>query len=182
MPTTIPHSLQPLIEYLDGLSERASVEKLHELLSATEVSLGDLKPWLRFGTDNYRRNLIAGGQWFHLLAICWRSGQRSPIHDHAHSTCGLKIIEGVCSETKFERSPCGQMIATQTRHCDQGHVCATQDSDVHQISNVQAEGQDLITLHIYSPPLLSMATYSITSSEIGQYTPVNYEYEGGAGI
>lgn len=182
MPTTIPDVLQPLVEYLDGLTERASLDKLEALLNGADVSLDDLQPWVRFGQDNYRRNLIAGGDWFHLLAICWRSGQRSPIHDHAESTCGLKIIEGVCSETRFERSPCGQMIATQTRHCEQGHVCASQDADVHQISNVQAEGQDLVTLHIYSPPLLSMATYSITSTEIGQYTPVNFEYEDGAGI
>ena len=178
----VPNALKELLEYLEGLTERASMEKLGELLSALNVSRDDLEAFVNFGDLTYRRNLIAETDWFELLCICWKSGQRSPIHNHEGSTCGLRIIEGTATETIFDRTPSGQYKAIRSMDFSQDLVCTSQDSDVHQVSNLQAAGSNLITLHIYSPPLRTMETYSLLG-EVNEYRPTNFmSCEYGDGI
>jgi len=174
--------LNELVEYLDGLTQRAPVEVLDRRLRALNITVDDLADYARFNEANYRRNLVRGGQWYHLLVLCWRSGQRSPIHNHAQSTCGLKILKGVATETKFEMTPCSLVKAVSSRDLHNGEICASQDADIHQVSNLQAEGNDLVTLHIYSPPLVRMKTYSLTDRAVGDYVPVINEHCFGSGI
>lgn len=175
MAVALPNSLADLVTYLDGLDQRASVEDLGKLLGDLDASLADLQAYSIFGDDCYRRNLIKEGQWYELLCICWRSGQRSPIHNHAGSTCGLKIMQGVCTETVFDETPSGQIKAVSSTDCSKGHVCCSQDEDIHQVSNLQAAGENLMTVHIYSPPLRAMDRFSLFSEERQLYVPQNAE-------
>ena len=39
-----------------------------------------------------------------------------------------------------------------------GFVAASSDRDVHRVSNL--DGEDLVTLHVYSPPLAETGTYT----------------------
>jgi hypothetical protein len=39
---------------------------------------------------------------------------------------------------------------------------------LHQVSNLQPGPADLVTLHVYSPPLFRMGTYSITDQTRGE--------------
>ena len=178
----VPAAIQGLYDYLEGLTDRASIESLRTQLARMDVSMDDLREYAIFDEGEYRRNLVVSGEWFEILVICWRSGQRSPIHDHAHSTCGVRVLEGVATETIFDHSPCGQVLARSSSDLAAGGVCASQDTDTHQISNLQPAGQDLVTLHIYSPPLRSMACFSITGEAVGSYVPKNFEYVHGDGI
>ena len=176
-----PPPLRPLIEYLDRLTQRAPIERLHELLEAASVTLDDVRDFVEFAPDHYQRNLVRLGEWYEILVICWLSGHRSPIHNHARSTCGLKVLSGVCSETVFDHAPCGQVVALRTTHQTAGHISATQDGDTHQVSNLQRPGENLVTLHIYSPPLRAMQRFSITGGcEI--WRPPVMELAQGAGI
>ena len=170
---TIPGELTDLITYLDSLSERANVEQLRRLLTENTSTLESLASFVEFGELTYRRNLIKQSAWYELLCICWKSGQRSPIHDHAQSTCGLKIINGVATETVFESTDCGQIKAVSSTDYQVGNVCSSQDADVHQVSNLQGPGNNLVTLHIYSPPIRCMDTYSLTGAEPSIYIPKN---------
>ncbi len=172
----IPSELHDLINYLESLQSRADTQQLEQLLSANKADLSCLAPYMIFGESAYRRNLIKQGQWYELLCICWRSGQRSPIHDHAQSTCGLKIMTGVATETLFEKTDCGQIKAISSTDVGTGFVCSTQDDNIHQISNLQAAGTDLVTLHIYSPAIKCMDTYSLLDSSRSIYVPQNASY------
>ena len=96
--------------------------------------------------------------------------------------CGVRVLEGLATETRFEVSPCGALKATGSFDMDRGEVMVSQDADIHQVSNLQAEGQNLITLHIYAPPLLRMATYSIVDRHVGEFRPVASEQYEGSGI
>jgi cysteine dioxygenase len=177
-----PRKLAPLIEYLDGLSSRASIERLRTALQGTPITVEDLGPFVVFDDGHYRRNLVAIGPWYEILVICWQSGQRSPIHNHAKSTCGLKVLAGVCTETVFERSPCGQVVARHSTELTAGTITASQDSDTHQVSNLQPRGHNLITLHIYSPPLRSMQKFSLLGDQAEEWRPPISEFAEGAGI
>ena len=177
----VPPKLQPLVHYLDGLTQRASIERLQQLLAESQATIDDVRDFVRFEPGHYQRNLVALGPWYEILVICWRSGQRSPIHNHAQSTCGLKVLRGVCSETLFAHSPCGQVVALSTGEKYAGAVCASEDDDTHQVSNLQEKGNDLVTLHIYSPPLRAMKKFSITGGE-SEWRPPVFEFAHGEGI
>jgi cysteine dioxygenase len=113
---------------------------------------------------------VAEGPWYTLLVLCWRSGQRSPIHDHAQSVCAFKVLEGVCSETVFAFSATGQVYPLGTDNRPPGSIVATRDADTHQVSNLQPAPQDLVTLHIYSPPLKAMNRFSISGESLRPFS------------
>lgn len=177
-----PICLEPLVTYFQQLDERATVPELLRHLERMDIQLEDLARYAVFHDSTYRRNLVFECELGEVLLICWKSGQRSPIHNHAGSTCGVKVLKGIGHETLFDITPCGQVVATETRTLNEGEVCASQDADIHQVSNLQAEGDGLITLHIYSPPLRRMDRYSITGGPVDQYTPMNIEHTDGSGI
>jgi len=162
----LPSVLVPLVQYLDALSDRPPLDELGAHLRDTRVTLDDVRDFTIFNPERYRRNLVAEGPWYSLLVLCWRSGQRSPIHDHAHSVCAFKVLTGVCSETVYACSSCGQVYPLHTVDRPADSIVATQDADTHQVSNLQPADCDLVTLHIYSPPLKSMALFSITGETV----------------
>jgi cysteine dioxygenase len=175
-------ALDPLFAYLDGLTGRAEVKDLDRCLKSLSITVDDVANFVRFGEDCYLRNLIKEGEHYHALALCWRSGQRSPIHNHAGSTCGLRVLSGVATETVFVKTPSLLMKATTSVDCNAGEVSTSADSFVHQVSNLQSPGVDLVTLHIYSPPLLKMDTFSLTDSHVGEFRPMVLEHALGSGI
>jgi cysteine dioxygenase len=178
--TTATATLPDLIAYLDGLSGRAPLDELLDLLACVEVDPADLAEHVRFSSQGYTRNLVRAGPWYNLLVLCWKNGQRSPIHDHAGSTCGVRVLSGVLTETAFAFAPHGRVKSVGSRDLTAGAVCGSQDFDLHQVSNLQ-DDDDLVTLHVYSPPLRRMGTYSLTDDTRGQ-EPMFVEWVDAAGI
>lgn len=153
-------ALAPLIEYLDGLtSERAEAGVLQRVLSGLELTIEDLGRFVVFDPEHYCRTLIAEGPQYQILALCWSSGQCSMIHNHAESTCGIFVVQGIATETRYEMTPSGVVRPTTTHDMPQGSVCASVDDDIHQVSNYQGPGEDLVTLHVYSPGMVWADTY-----------------------
>src|SRR5262249_37346554 len=124
--------------------------------------------WVSYSPRSYQRNLVRAGEWYHVWVMCWRNGQRSPIHDHAHSACCVKVLSGTAMVTDFAYAPNGHVYAAGSRQCGPGSGIATCDRDPHQISNLQAANADLVTLHVYVPPLLRMATFSLLDAVRGE--------------
>jgi cysteine dioxygenase len=173
--------LGPLINYLEGLTGRASLGELTAHLADADVTCEDVAEFVRFSEKQYARNLVRAGEWYYLLVLCWRNGQRSPIHDHAGSSCGVRVLRGAMTETVFRFAPNGAVLPMGSRELSAGGVCGSEDSDMHQVSNLQAGSADLVTLHVYSPPLRYMNTYSITGEPRGQ-EPMLVEFCDAAGI
>ncbi|MFI4861260.1 MAG: cysteine dioxygenase [Phycisphaerales bacterium JB063] len=184
MSTTLTHKLTPLLSYLDSLADqRADAQRLAQALGELDgLTLDDLKEYVVFDEHDYRRNLVVEGPMYEVLLLCWKSGQRSPIHDHAHSVCGVKVLRGTLTEVRYRETPCGQVIPKDVRAMQFGGMCASVDHDIHEISNMEAPGQDLVTMHIYSPPLREMAMYDPAKPGARVYRPVNFEFHGGSGI
>jgi cysteine dioxygenase len=179
--TVAAATLPELIAYLDGLSGRAPLDELLELLARTEVDLADLEAHVRFSAKSYTRNLVREGPWYNLLVLCWKNGQRSPIHDHAGSSCAVRVLRGVLTETALVFAPHGRVKAVGSRDLAPGEVMGSQDHDLHQVSNLQDGDAELVTLHVYSPPLRWMGTYSLTDDTRGQ-EPMLVEFCDAAGI
>lgn len=155
--------LAPLIGYLDQLDCRADLSELTRLLSNLDVARCDFAESCVFGHRGYRRNTISSSPWYELLALCWRSGDCTPIHDHRGVSCAFKVIEGEGTEIRFVQTPSGLICPAETHVMRPGYICAAADADIHQVCNMQAPGSDLITLHIYSPPIKTMNTYDFAT-------------------
>jgi cysteine dioxygenase len=174
-------TLNDLFRYLDGLAGRAPLPALLDQLRALQVEPHELAPFSRFSDQTYRRNLVRASDHYNLWVLCWRNGQRSPIHDHRGSSCGVRVLRGTMTESQFVFAANGHVKPTLSRDLDPGSVVGSEDSDMHQVSNLQAGDADLVTLHIYSPPLLFMGTYSLTERGRGE-EPMMVEFYDAAGI
>jgi cysteine dioxygenase len=175
-------SIRELLAELDGYAERIPLDDLVQRISLLDITLDDVRPFVLFGRTTYQRNLMHSGPGYSALILCWRSGHRSPIHDHRGSSCGVKVIHGAATETYFERTPDGYVYATSSRRLVEGQACGSQDDDMHQMSNLERPGQDLVTLHIYSPPLMNMGVYSLLDTAVGEFRDPIVELLDGAGI
>jgi cysteine dioxygenase len=174
-------TLESLFAYLDGLQGRAPLQELTAELADLEIDCGEVADFIRFSDRGYTRNLVRAGPWYNALALCWKNGQRSPIHDHKGSSCGVRVLRGTLTETLFEVTPNGHVKATFSRDLRPGSVIGSEDSDIHQVSNLQPGDADLVTLHVYSPPLLWMGTYSLTDRTRGKEA-MFVEFRDAAGI
>jgi len=166
---------------LDEYQERIPLPVLTAGLKRLSVDLDAVRPYMQFSHERYRRNLMHQGPSYHALILCWRKGQASPIHDHRGSSCAVRVLCGQAVETVYEMTEEGWVFPVRTRQLCSGFMCATQDLDIHQLANGQAEG-DLVTLHIYSPPLLVMGQYSLTDPGRSEFKDEVYAFAEGAGI
>lgn len=176
------HTLTSLLGRFDSFAAPIPLEELTRGLSLLSLSYDEVRERAVFSGETYRRNLIHAGPHYHALLLCWRSGQRSPIHDHTGSACGVRVLKGCATETYFERNEEGLIYASSSRSLHEGEICGSFDSDIHQISNLQTAGKELVTLHIYSPPLLQMNTYSLTDTHVRSFVEPIYGFMDGAGI
>jgi cysteine dioxygenase len=174
-------SLPDLLDWLDRLQEPAPLANLRNRLERLRLERSDFATFLRFSEKTYARNLVRSGPWYSMLVLCWRNGQRSPIHDHRGSACAVRVLDGTMTESFFVFAPNGHVKPMLSRDVERDKVVASEDMDVHQVSNLQAGLQDLITLHIYSPPLLVMGTYNLTDDRRGEEAML-LEFQDAAGI
>ncbi len=165
--------LAGLVEYLDSLARRVDLGVLEKLLRDVQITRKDIEPSCVFGARAYRRNTISSSAWYELLALCWRSGHCTPIHDHKGVSCAFRVIEGVGTEIRFNMTESGLVCPVATNLMAPGYVCAAMDEDIHQVANMQAPGTVLITLHIYSPPIKKMNTYCFATADAAE-TPEQY--------
>jgi cysteine dioxygenase len=174
-------TLADLFDYLEHLEDRAPLQRLLAELANLDADWPQIAPFVQYSERTYRRNLVRAGTWYNVLVLCWKNGQRSPIHDHRGSSCAVRVLEGTMTETLFEFAANGHVKATFSRDVEPGQVVGSEDSDMHQVSNLQAGAASLVTLHVYSPPLLVMGTYSLSDRLRGE-EPMFLEFCDAAGI
>jgi cysteine dioxygenase len=174
---TMSTKLDTLVRYLQSLRGPAEPTELSSVLKKIGLTCEDVAEHIRFADAQYQRNLVRAGRWYHLWVLCWKNGQRSPIHDHRGSGCVVQVLRGSLTQTNCEFAPNGHVKAVSSEDFSAGTFLISYDADTHQISNLQAGDADLVTLHVYSPPLLRMGTYSLTDR-----SRVETDFAGGEGI
>lgn len=151
--STLCPKLTPLCSYLDSLQARMDLNILEQVLLENQISIDDVTNACVFDEQRYQRNKIGTSAWYDLLVICWRPGQATAIHDHTDSSCGFKILTGTATEVVYEKAESSEFVRPVRKSAyAAGELCLAQDLDIHKISNDSAT-EDLVTLHIYSPPL-----------------------------
>ena len=163
----------------DALSARTSIPSLPELnklMERTKISSDELRPYLGFKTGNYSRHRVMKNEFLEMLVLCWKPGQRTPIHDHNGSHGAVFVHEGILWETTFNYDPEDGLGYKAHHELRTGGLTGSELPDIHQIGNPDVSGQDLITIHIYAPPLGVLKTYKLGSSTIDLYTPADPDF------
>ena len=177
-----PHegSLGAMVQELGNLNGVPTLDQLDALLEKVQLTPEDLRPYRSFKAGNYARHRVFRNQHVELLVLCWRPGQRTPIHDHNGSHGAVRVCEGVMWETIFEQDAESKLRYKTARQWTTGGVTGAEVPDIHQLGNPDVSGQDMVTLHLYAPPLGVLNTYKVGSAEVGRYSVD--QFIDGAGI
>jgi cysteine dioxygenase len=169
-------SFKDLAEALLALKSVPSLPELGELIERTAISPNELQPYLGFKAGNYCRHRVMRNDFVEMLVLCWKPGQRTPIHDHNGSHGAVFVQEGILWETTFEYDAETGLAYKAHRELRAGGLTGSELPDIHQIGNPDVSGEDLITIHIYGPPLGVLKTYKLGSSTIDLYTPADPDF------
>ena len=162
-------SFRSLAERLCALTEAPAFAELSDWLSRVTVTPDDLRPYRSFKPGTYSRHRVVRSPFAELLVLCWKPGQRTPIHDHNGSYGAVRVLEGVMWETVFALGEGDRGLAYERgREWLPGLVTGADIPDIHQLGNPDVSGRDLVTLHLYAPPLTSLNIY-----RVGQRDSVN---------
>ncbi|HEX8889086.1 MAG TPA: cysteine dioxygenase family protein [Pyrinomonadaceae bacterium] len=173
-------SFRLLIESLSALSTAPTLAEVNDWMNRVQTTADDLRPFRFFKQGTYARHRVFRNDFAELLVLCWKPGQRTPIHDHNGSYGAVRVCEGVMWETVFALNDERELYYKSGREWHAGEATTADVPDIHQIGNPEVSGQELVTLHLYAPPLGVLNTYKVGSSEVGCYSP--NEFMDGAGI
>jgi len=140
-----------MIEGPAGIERPYTADELLEMARGVDLAAFDCAAQRSFIDARYARNTIFENEHFELVLICWKPGQASAIHDHGESLCLYLVIEGEFEERLFELGADGEPRQTGARTWKTGDITLATGPDVHQLVN--AGPDNLITVHVYSPPL-----------------------------
>jgi len=147
------------------------IEKICGLLRSVRIDPNEFGRYLRFKKGAYTRNLVGfdvppgdgNKAKFTLLVLCWEKGQFSPIHDHAGSSCWVKVLQGRLQEQRFEESEPLKLKSVTTLGPQE--VCYINDSQgIHAMGNPDSD-QVTVTLHCYAPPYILCRLFDEKSGE-----------------
>jgi cysteine dioxygenase len=164
-------SLHSLVKALQSLTTAPSLKQIYDWLEMAEISAEELQPYLGFKEGNYWRHRVFRNEFAEMLVLCWRPGQRTPIHDHNGSHGGVKVYRGMLWETTFTYDAVAGLGYKSAREYAVGAVTGSDVPDIHQLGNPDVSEHDLVTIHVYAPPLGVLHTYKPGSAKIDLYTP-----------
>lgn len=132
---------------------------LRDLL-ATPAAIGP--EHRRPSDDGYQQHVVHVGQGgrYSLVALVWRPGQATPVHDH-RCWCVVGVLQGREQEERFDLqgSDTRRWLrpAASTRY-EAGDVChlVPPDEDIHLVRN--AHEDTTISLHVYGADIAALGS------------------------
>jgi len=120
-------------------------DQMYKLKHYLDRDIIDYKKYVYFNEEHYCRNLIYHNHIFEMCLLCWRPGQKTIIHKHPKNGCLMKILEGKLTEERLHKGIKVKKIYKE------GDILFIKGNEKHIIENISKK-ENLITLHIYSPP------------------------------
>lgn len=156
--TPLPPGLLAFFDAVESIQEPLDCSNAGPLLRDIDLSPEEAHPLCQFD-DVYVRTVIRRNDRYEAILIAWRPGQFSPIHDHGVSECGARIIAGTATETLYrpgvgDPGAPGYWKEGPTFRYFVGNVMLAEHGAFHRMGCDETAPEPLITLHLYSPPLL----------------------------
>jgi len=146
---------------LDALRRCRSRADYLAAMAHCRIDIDDIAAFCQYGEDAYQRNPIDRNARHELVAICWRHGQATPIHNHGQSQCCVRVLQGAIEEQRYVRDGRGITPAAGGLQCltPRAETCFDSPEDFHRLTGRHPDGS--ISLHLYVPPL---ANYEIVEA------------------
>ncbi len=162
-----------VLEMMHIPSRELKLPSLVDLFSRLELRDTLINEHVHFCADAYARNLVCRTPRFDMLVLCWKPGQVTTIHDHAGSLSVVRAYRGTMTSRIFEvtsrPSPDRALVRMALDEKIGAGLQATVDVDgIHQLANTS--DQDLVTLHVYAPPLKELTVYYPSSGKFERVT------------
>ena len=168
---TSPLSLAQLVAALSDLRARPTFAELQALLRRAEIDEAELGPYVKFRPGTYVRTRVLRNEHAEVLVLCWKPGHYTSIHDHNGSYSVIRVLRGRMHETLYDYDRERGLREGESHAWGTGHVTIADIPDIHRIGNACASGEDMVTLHCYSPPFDVIRTYQLGSTETGTFRP-----------
>ncbi|TSB47317.1 cysteine dioxygenase [Alkalicoccobacillus porphyridii] len=153
-----------------------SPQDMRRALISLNTKLEELLPFLH-STDKkpYYRRLLFQNEEVELLVMNWSQLSCSP-HDHGDSQGWIQVISGSTINTIYSCKHGELPEALFSRKEQNGSIFYAPKAGIHRMK--ANGGHDLVTLHLYSPPIQNMKVYDlkacaacIVSDECGAWWP-----------
>ena len=183
MPHPLHTTVEDFIEGLKGLEgELITQGRVRDFMSATPLKADSLAPYINFRDEFYTRNLIYRDQLFEVMAICWKAGQKTPVHSHNGQLGWMTIAQGEVAVHNYRYVACNcperqnvvgldclggashiEIERLHTENCSESTGVSTVDKlqSIHQIENSDRSKHGVISLHVYSLPFDSCVSYDL---------------------
>lgn len=147
-------------------SRMLSLSELQKELESLTVTLNEVSPFIS-APDSlpYGRNVIFRSDFLEVLVLCFPTQSKTAIHNHGQSIgCG-KVICGELTEFSYRLNKEGVLGKLSKTKVGEKNSFLIPEQHIHSMANNSEE--ELVTLHIYSPPL-SDVQYFTNLSAAGQ--------------
>ncbi len=142
-------SLWQIVHQLE-LERNLSPAQMARILKDAHVQPKDLLPWAVYDhpvQDSYGRKMVFKGEHFEIMAMSWRPGDFSAIHDHGHTQWGAVQIFGPGEHATF-RVKDNQLTTLSRWQVTPGDVIGVGHSLIHQMGNPTTD-VFFQSLHVY---------------------------------
>jgi len=123
----------------------------------------------------YNRKLLFKNNEVELLVMNWSQVECAP-HDHGHSQGWIQVLSGTSVNSVYEVKGNGLPTELFHEYHDKGRSFYAPKKGIHKMK--AAHQTDLVTLHLYSPPITGMIVYDlqkcaacIVSDDCGAWWP-----------
>tara|TARA_B100000941_G_scaffold283361_1_gene252804 strand:+ start:1685 stop:2218 length:534 start_codon:yes stop_codon:yes gene_type:complete len=157
--------LENLINEIKKLSKHDFPnDDVYDLLEGSRLSQKDIQDYILFNPNKYTRHLIYKEDSFELLVMCWRPGQKAPVHGHEGEKCFMRVEEGSLQFTNYtlESTKPLRLTISDTIKGDPGFLDGP--ADLHSVENIFEN--NAVTFHLYAKPYGECDMYDIESGSI----------------
>ncbi|MEU6712847.1 cysteine dioxygenase family protein [Nonomuraea sp. NPDC046802] len=139
-----------------GRDRRHTAYAVADLLRDRLPGLDLLTPAEREGSpDGYASHILHAREEFTILAVVWRPGQDTVIHDHV-SWCAFGVISGIEHETLY-RDMGDHLVEIGRADNRPGEVSGfAPPGDIHKVRNTS--GETGVSLHVYGANVLRLGS------------------------
>jgi uncharacterized NAD(P)/FAD-binding protein YdhS len=145
--------LLDLVRELDCLGKEPTLAALGHAMQRVPLTPEDVAAYVQPTPRSYNRVPVVVRDAYDLLVMTWLPGQASAPHDHSGSICAMRVVQGEAAEGCYRVGLDGYVDLQYETAVRRGEVIAGQDAGVHTIRNPSKNGESLVTVHVYSPPL-----------------------------
>ncbi len=151
-------------------------------LDGSPVRLAALKDYIWWRDEFYTRNLIYRDELFEVMTICWKPGQKTPIHTHNGQLGWMTVPQGEVVVENYHHERCNaaenqnvvnidclggateihlERVGSLQCNDSSGVALVSKLQSIHRIVNNEGSDEGCVSLHIYSKPFDSCITFDL---------------------